>query len=626
MSPFLHGTIAIAVTFVVLLDYGVIAATSQITQQQRQQNMITSLSTRQQHQQHQNNQHRVTQKMSEWKNRNYQETEWIPPWRDVVPVVSSPTLNPSAVTITTPSPVVVVTTTSPTKSPTTNTPTKYPTKSPTTMNPTAPPSPTIKTTSSPTRSPTTAAPVPVVIVATTVAPVPAVIVPATIAPEPVPATTTTGILNLPISVPTLPPTTTTQQQQQQLVSEATGPTIVAPTTDQQVVYLNTTIYDENNGGGIETACMLLPSIGTYVTEIFDIEYFIYLSGDGDSDSEEKTIIDIDTVQDIVDSLVEPKLHNSLVDNGMGCRGTDFVSSKHTMIYLSSNGRDTVSGTRCPIEKNEGDANTNATSCYQVWGQLEATMWFSPRRRQLRQRQLQSSNNGATPFGDREAYNEFVSWMEDSFDSLTDDNTDTDNAGTGTRVVLQAAIFKGFVNINGFDGTVMEQPQDVGITPTAAFMGSSYAQSNDGGPINITFGVIIIVASALVLSFVVFFVVMRKKKNHRAYKEHTKCIDELELDSEDDMEYDPNVVNDEDLFQEGRPLPEEYNVTMENADHDYRTCANPSCKACLERKDPIFIATEKNIGFLDNLSILQDDKYKLYNQRDGGSLHDDTQIL
>jgi hypothetical protein len=604
MSPFLRGTIAIAVTFVVL-DYGVIA-TSQITQQQRQ-NMITSSTRQHQHQQqNQNNQHRSLQdeieysvnKMSDgdvlsWKNRNYQETEWIPPWIDVP--VPSPTLSPSVTITTTTSSPVVTTTASPTKYPT-NTPTKYPTKSPT-INPTAPP--TIETTTSspttsfPTRSPTIA-PVPVVIVATTVAPV--VVVPAT----------TTAILNLPISVPTLPPTTTTQQQQ--LVSEATGPTI-AP-TDQ--VVLNTTIYENN--GGIETTCILLPSIGTYITEIFDIEYFLYLGGD----SEER--IDIDDVQDIVDSLVEPKLHNALVDSGMGCRGTDFVSSKHTMIYLSSNGRDTVSGTRCPIEAN-GEYNapaSNATSCYQVWGQLEATMWFSPRR-QLRQRQLQSSNNGATPFGDREAYNEFVSWMEDSFDSLTD-NADAVDAG-----VLQAT-FKGFVNINGFDGTVMEQPQDVGITPTAAFIGSSYAQANDGGPINITFGLIIIVASVLVLSFVVFFVIMRRKKNRRAYKEHTKCIDELELDSEDDMEYNPNVVNDEDLFREVRPLPEEYNVTMENADHDYRTCANPSCKACLERKDPIFIATEKNIGFLENLSVLRDDKYKLYDQRDGGSLHDDTQIL
>jgi hypothetical protein len=608
MSPFLQRTIAIAVTLVVLHsssngsnkygNYGVIAMTSQSQsppqqqQQQQRQNRIPSSIRQHQHQNQNQNQHRslvqdeidssdVT-KMSDgdvlrWKNRNYQETEWIPPWVDAP--VSSPTLS-FVVTPTTPSPVVT-TTASPTKSPTTNSPTK---------NPTA--SPSIKTTSSPTRSPTVA-PVPVaIVVATTVAPVPV-------------SATTTAILNLPVSVPTLAP-------QQQIPS---GPAI-APT--EQVV-LNTTIYENN--GGIETSCMLLPSIGTYVTEIFDIEYFLYLGGENSEET-----IDIDDVQNIVDSLVEPKLHNALVDNGMGCRGTDFVSSKHTMIYLSSNGRDTVSGTRCPIDEADEFTNPTATSCYQVWGQLEATMWFSPSRRlrQLRQRQRQRhlQQNGATPFGDREAYNEFVSWMEDSFNSLTDtDNTDAAGAG-----VLQVATFKGFVNINGFDGTVMEQPQDVGITPTAAFIGSSYAQANDGGPINITFGLIIIVAGVLVLSFVVFFVIMRRKKNRRSYKEHTKCIDELELDSEDDMEYNPNVVNDEDLFQEDRPLPAEYNVTMENADHDYRTCANPSCKACLERKDPIFIATEKNIGFLENLSVLRDDKYKLYNQREGGSLHDDTQIL
>jgi len=359
--------------------------------------------------------------------------------------------------------------------------------------------------------------------------------------------------------------------------------------------LNTTIY---NNGGIETKCFFLPSIGTFVTEVFDIEYFLYLDG-----GEQGEIFDVDYVQEVVD-LLERRLHDALVDVGMGCRGVDFISTKYSMVDLSSyvansnsdsgelgeeegmtTGRDKV-GERCPID--DENAPANATSCYQVLGQLEATMWFPGRRRQ---RTLQQS----LPFGDREAFNKFASWMDDSFESLASNNPG----------VLQST-FKGFVNINGFDGTVMEQPQNVGVTPTASFMGSAYAADN-GGAINITFGLIVIVAGVLALSFVVFFVVVGRRKNRRAFLEHARCVDELQLDSMNDQE-NPDVVDDASLFREERPLPVEYEVTMEKADHDYRTCANPTCRACLERKDPIFIATEKDKGFLENLSVLRADKY------------------
>jgi len=479
--------------------------------------------------------------------------EWIPPWRDIT---SSPTVSPSYSPSTT------------TSSPATKTPTKFPSKPPS-KSPTI--SPSVSSSLSPSIRRTTPSPS---IRRTT------------------PLPTTPFPSRYPTFAPTIPAMVTTIPQL---------PTLAPTFSLSNPEVLNTTIYDN---GGIETKCSFMPSIGTFVTEIFDFVYFLYLDG-----GEQGEVFDVDYVQKAVDFL-ETRLHDALVDIGMGCRDA-FFNTKYSMVDLSSyvansnsnsdsdesgkeegmtTGRDKV-GSRCPIDDEHAPANV--TSCYQVLGQLEATMWFPPGRR--RRRKLQQNSIGATPFGDREAFNEFASWMDDSIESLADTNPG----------VLQST-FNGFVNVNGFDGAVMEQTQNVGITPTSSLMGSAYAVDN-GGAINITFGLIVIVAGVLALSFVVFFVVVGRRKNRRAFLEHARCVDELQLDSINDQE-NPDVVDDASLFREERPLPVEYKVTMEKADHDYRTCANPTCRACLERKDPMFIATEKDKGFLENLSVLQDEKY------------------
>lgn len=369
-------------------------------------------------------------------------------------------------------------------------------------------------------------------------------------------------------------------------------------------------------GDITTNCTVLPTKGAVVTEVLDFEYFIYLTnGEANPTMDTDADADVDDVQKIINSLIMPSLHDYIVDRGMDCRD---YRTQHSLVSLTSLvgsnnsagndefaqqqqqegillGRDTTVGARCSIDvdNNNNRIPTNATSCYQAWGQIQATMWFSPtrRRRHRRDRQLQQTTNSPTPFGDREAFNGFASLVDNGFESLI--LTPLSNNHTDTGVNVLKTTFQGFVNVNGFDGTVMEYPHGLGISPTAALMGSSYAAAANDGPINITLGVIVIVAGVMTLSFVVLFGVMRQRRKRRAYLEHAKAVDEeLYMDTKDDdagSNFDV-VVDDASLFREDRPLPKEYEVTMENNDHDYRTCANPICNACLQRKDPIFIAT------------------------------------
>lgn len=465
------------------------------------------------------------------KTRNFDESyfdeDFIPPWRDAEPTVP-------VITITDPTPP---TTKPPTVSPTTP-PTEPPTKAPT-EPPTA--KPVILATLSPTRSPT-AMPVSSSIVATP-PPVEAIV---DLEPEP-----EAGALN---------------------------------NLDPDAVL--TTTFDEDSGVK-ETSCVLLPSIGNLVTEVLDIEYFLYLN-------EDEAIIDEETIQGIVDSSIEPRLHDALVDIGMGCNSVDFVTGKHVMVDLSSSGMDLI-GAECSIDMVDDVLRSNVTACYQVWGQVEATMWFAPRRQRQRKlngnRHLQGSTT--TPFGDREAYNVFTEWMEQAIDSLAGSDTNDSDGETGVEVVK--ASFQGFVNVNGFDGTNSDLTEDINIDLTAAFMGTAW--TTDDGGINMVFGLVAIIAGAMVLSLVILVVVIRRKKSRKAFLEHAQCIEELALDSKDDLTNGADLVDDESLFREDRPLPEDFKYKLESESHDYRWIGE-------ERKNPIFVSTERNKEFRDHLDVLQ----------------------
>lgn len=413
-------------------------------------------------------------------------------------------------------------------------PVSSPTTAPTTQRPSQAPTST-RVTASPTASPTTS-------------------------PETAPPTRSRTAIPVPIAATPAPVETINVN-----IDSSTG------------IVLNTT-FDEVSGAR-ETSCINMPAIGTFVTEVFDIEYFLYLDDEGFDDE--------NTIQSIVDSYIVPELHDALVDIGMGCNSVDFISNKNVMVDLMSAGTDIV-GAQCLINSIGDDGSlANATACYEVWGKVEATMWFSPRR----QRHLQGST---TPFSDREAYNEFTRWMEEAFDSL----------GGGDSGLLETS-FQGFANVNGFDGTYTELSKDVGVDVAAAFMGTALSVDDSG--INIVFGLIAVIVGFMVLGFVVVVAVGRRKRNHKAILEHTRTVEDLELDSKDDLNTTADIVDDDELFREDRPLPDDFKVKLESADHDYRWIGE-------ERKNPIFVATERNMKFQDHLNVLRSRKEQEQRER------------
>jgi len=398
------------------------------------------------------------------------------------------------------------------------------------------------------------------------------------------APTSTRVTTSPTASPTTSPETAspTRSPTAMPVPIVTTPAPVEPINvniDSSSGDVLITTFDEVSGAR-ETSCVNMPAIGTFVTEVFDIEYFLYLDDEGFDDQ--------NTIQSIVDSYIVPELHDALVDIGMGCNSVDFISNKNVMVDLMSAGTDIV-GAQCLINSIGDDGSlANATSCYEVWGKVEATMWFSPRR----QRHLQGST---TPFSDREAYNEFTRWMEEAFDSL----------GGGGDGLLKTS-FQGFANVNGFDGTYTELSQDVGVDVTAAFMGTALSVDDSG--INIVFGLIAVIMGIMVLGFVVVAAVSRRKRNHKAILEHTRTVEDLELDSKDELNTTTDVVvDDEELFREDRPLPENFKVKLETADHDYRWIGE-------DRKNPIFVATERNMKFQDHLNVLRSRKEQEQRER------------
>mmetsp|Transcript_7897 Transcript_7897/g.19394 ORF Transcript_7897/g.19394 Transcript_7897/m.19394 type:complete len:472 (-) Transcript_7897:250-1665(-) len=369
---------------------------------------------------------------------------------------------------------------------------------------------------------------------------------------------------IPTNAPTLPPPTNAPTP-----APPTNPPTKAPVEILVGAGAITTKLEDH----YETSCTLLPEIGNFVTETLDIEYFLYLS------DVEGSLDDAD-LQGIVDGSIEPRLHEALVDAGLGCDNSDFLN-KYVMVDLSTSGRDLI-GSECVVDDDFSLGN-NVTDCYTVWGQVEATMWFSPRRRQLQE--------VTTPFGDREAFSEFTQWMEEAMDSLAG----YEIAETDATVVK--ASFRGFANANEFDeATEVDLQKDLGVDITAAFTDS--ALSADDGGISLAWGLVAIVVGSLVLIMAIVVVALRRKKNRKAFMEHVQVVEDLALDSKDEIDNVCDIVDDESLFKQDKPLPEKYHVKLESADHDYRWIGEE------RNQSPIFVATERNKEFRDHLATLK----------------------
>mmetsp|Transcript_29673 Transcript_29673/g.69837 ORF Transcript_29673/g.69837 Transcript_29673/m.69837 type:complete len:155 (-) Transcript_29673:170-634(-) len=136
------------------------------------------------------------------------------------------------------------------------------------------------------------------------------------------------------------------------------------------------------------------------------------------------------------------------------------------------------------------------------------------------------------------------------------------------------------------------------------MGTAYSVEHDPG-FNKLMGTLALTAGGLILVLVLMVVVARRRRTNRAVREHAKCVEDMCLESRDDLPNEPGVVDDESLFGEEDPLPENYRLRVEDAHHDYRTCANPSCKLCRKEATslPVFVATDKQKRFDHHLSVL-----------------------
>ncbi|KAG7350426.1 hypothetical protein IV203_009786 [Nitzschia inconspicua] len=336
-------------------------------------------------------------------------------------------------------------------------------------------------------------------------------------------------------------------------------------TEAPESYVETSI---NSNGGQETRCSHVPaSSGMPVTETVDLEYFLYLNENAVTAESNATMTTTEEAQDIVDSLLQPKLHNILADVAFNC--SDLAQQAFSIVMLSNDGPGTdLVVAPCTLEAGPSDA----TACYQVWAQMTVTIWFSDNSRRVLERNLQN-----TPFGGQSAFYQFVDWLETAFSVLPE----ADAGVVGTD-------FKGFVNMGGLGGTSLSDPQQFGDTPSS-LIESSKSIKQSGMPFS--YGQAMIVLAGLIMVTLLVFILKRRWRNDRALRKHLEEVDDLHLDTIDEMEEYPIIVDDASLFQEKRPLPEEFEVQLEDLHHDYRTCASPSCRACLQRKDPQFVLTD-----------------------------------
>ena len=382
--------------------------------------------------------------------------------------------------------------------------------------------------------------------------------------------------------PTLPPTAIPTESPIQIPVAPTNPPTAAPTTNSPTrsPVEDGAITTTTSSNLRETSCTRMPEIGNFVTETLDIEYFLYLN-------DEEGTLDEGSLQDIVDSSVEPMFHEALVDVGLGCKAADFVSGRHVMVEVSSSGRDLI-GAECTIDDDLLEGNATATECYTVWGQVKATMWFSPRRRNL----LRNLQGSTTPFGDREAFNQFTDWIEEALESLDGSSID------GSDADVVKASFQGYVNLNSFDGTNTDLAKDNGlgsIDIASAFMDSGLSVDDSG--IDLVWGLVAVIVGVIVLFSAIIVMVLRSKKRRQAFRDHARVVDDMALDSNDEI-HDTDVVDDDSLFREEESLPEKFMVKLESADHDYRWIGEERTKS------PTFVSTERNKEFRDHLATLK----------------------
>jgi hypothetical protein len=140
------------------------------------------------------------------------------------------------------------------------------------------------------------------------------------------------------------------------------------------------------------------------------------------------------------------------------------------------------------------------------------------------------------------------------------------------------------------------------------------------------GIFLIGVAGVVLVVLLTMLYVRRQKRREAYLRHLGEVNDLDLEPEEkyEMEQRGVLVNDSDVFSYDDGAAFEA-IELENASHDYRTCASPHCALCSKRLQPVFVATDVN-GLLTAEIIADLAGPERYQTRKDALPTDNTQVL
>jgi hypothetical protein len=288
---------------------------------------------------------------------------------------------------------------------------------------------------------------------------------------------------------------------------------------------------------------------TAVTSMLSFDYYVYLNGTSDTE----------TAQSVADEL-EPKIYFALAWEAMAC---EYLGVSFALIGLSSADADFVTG-MCPDVTSEA-----GETCWKVSAKMTTTFFhLNGRRRHL----IES-----------EVVNDVILWMRSIFPSLA--NSDDD---------ILKLDFQGFTALEDLYGVQLADTSQEGDNQagTAGAQGGNIPLNDKNGNVG---GISLVSIAAAGLIVVAFFIVTRRNKRQEAYLKHAEQVDEISLDEEDkasmavksglvDIEREEEVSGYQEHFE---------GVEIEDANHDYRTCASARCQICQDTPlRPVFISTGK----------------------------------
>jgi hypothetical protein len=326
---------------------------------------------------------------------------------------------------------------------------------------------------------------------------------------------------------------------------------------------------DNDGFALTSCVQQTPISATSSIETSRLEFVYHLS-----------LLDVEVEKaEEMASSIEPRLHTALAKEAMTCDWeTPFV-----LVELWAADADTVDG-RCP-----GVVADAGRSCWVVNGRMTANVFYHNRRR------LMSS----------EALSAFTGWLTSALPGLKDD------------VEIFGLELQGFHEVDlpfrpSGDGNA------AGDAGTTQLNMSNFPQDE---ATNSAWALAMIALAGTVLAVLVITMIVRRRSRRAAYLEHLAQVNDLDLEPEmkEEMEARGVLVNDMDLNSVGEAFQ---TIELEDANHDYRACASPSCELCQKRTQPVFVASDMDSVQAEVEEDLGPKRYKPGNRNHV----DDTQVL